>query len=168
MSDIPLYLIFALITLAQATGAKTAEPSHEETVLWLARSCTGEAGWRSYRTGECAAILHVYRKRSKLTGETTVELARRYSAAIKQHDGKRNKWALTLRVDGGKPERWPNHLNWDRYRGHWVAMLIYVDFFLREMVPDPLPRAMHYGCKFDIPPPGSVRIKTKFRNRFYR
>lgn len=139
-----------------------------DDALWLARSCIGEAGWNAWETGECAAILHIYKKRSAMTGETPAKLASRYSAAIKSHKGKRNRWVLGLTENAERPHNWPHRLNWQRFRFSWLMTLLVVDMFLHDMTVDPLPRALHYGCVFDNPPPGSVRIKTQFRNRFYR
>ena len=138
----------------------------DDTAVWLARSCAGEAGFDSYKTGECGAILHVYRKRADARGVTIVEMAKKYSAAIKKHAMGR-KWVRNLRRDGEQPEHWPA-AKWRYYRHQWVTLLIYVELFLNGMVPDPTPKAIHFGATFDTPPTGAKRIKTRFRNVFYR
>lgn len=71
--------------------------SANDDALWLARSCVGDAGCNAWDTGECAAILHIYKKRAEKTSETVVSMASRYSAAIKRFDGRKNNWVLGLR-----------------------------------------------------------------------
>ena len=155
--------LFVAITGFQSCGVKANDDN-----LWLARSCIGEAGWRAWESGECAAILHIYKKRTELTGESIAKLASRYSAAIKSHKGKRNKWVLGLTKDADKPKQWPSRLNWERFRFDWVMTQILVDLFMSDMVEDPLPDAMHYGSIIDPPPLRAKLIKTDFRNRFYK
>jgi len=142
--------------------------SDDTGAIWLARSCIGEAGWDAWRTGECAAILHVYRKRAGLGPHTTVEIAHRYSAAIKPRRDKRNRWVRFLRADGKRPEHWPRGSDWEKYRANWVYTMILVELFLAGTASDPLPPAMHYGCAADGVPVGHTAIKTRFRNKFYR
>lgn len=161
-----LYVLFAVVLYFLSPLAARSDDS-----VWLARSCVGEAGWRAHETGECLALLHLYRKRAALTGETVVELARRYSAAIKRHGTQRNRWVWHL---GGasQPRGWPSGVDWQRYVYHWLQTRFVVAMFLQGRTVDPLPAAMHYGCVLDPQPTGTVRMRTqramRFRNRFYR
>lgn len=162
--QIVILLILTALALAVPVRGHTADID----AVWLARSCVGEAGWSAWHTGECAAILHIYKKRAARTGETVTQMAKRYSAAIKPHSGRNNTWVLSLRADGKRPDSWPRGAKWGRYSYSWQMTLLVVELFLLGMVADPLPMAIHYGASFDVPAPGSVRIKTIFRNRFYR
>jgi hypothetical protein len=157
----------AILILAISIAASIPVRSND-TVLWLARSCVGEAGWNAWDTGECAAILHLYKRRSEITGEKIDTLARRYSAAIKPRSSRNNKWVLGLQDSADRPHDWPSGAKWSRYRFHWIMTLLAVELFMLEMVEDPLPNAWHYGCKFDTPPEGSVLIKTQFKNRWWK
>jgi hypothetical protein len=137
--------------------------------LLLAQSCVGEAGFKSAETGECAAIAHVYLKRSEKSGLSFVRVMRRYSAAIKPGVGK--LWVRNLRHDGLKPRGWPRHLKWSRYVDDWRAVLNVANAFLAGRVKDPLPNALHYGGWIDRHRLGPAwqRIPVdKFRNWFYR
>lgn len=140
----------------------------DDTTLWLARSCIGEAGWNSWNTGECAAILHIYKKRSEITGQSILKQASQYSSAIKDFKGKRNRWVLNLKENAGRPKHWPSNLNWKKYKVHWIMTMIFVEMFLHDMTVDPIPNAVHYGCSLDTPPKGTKKIKTNYRNIFYR
>lgn len=138
-----------------------------DTTLWIARSCVGEAGFESAETGECAAIAHIYKKRAALSGMSVLNVARKYSAAIKPH-GK--LWVRSLRADGMRPAGFPERLVWHRYQSKWKAVLKLVEGVLGGTVKDPLPTALHYGGWLDrgrLSPKVWRRIKTKYRNYFY-
>lgn len=139
----------------------------DSDVVWLARSCVGEAGWDSWKTGECAAILHIYKKRAKIANVSVLQNAKSYSSAIKNYKGKRNKWVVGLQGDSKKPVKWPKNLNWNRFKFDWIMTLLTVELFLLNMIDDPLPNALHYGCLFDKPDKNFKLIRVKFRNRFY-
>lgn len=161
-----LFYVWLFITLLGALYACKAKASNES--LWLARSCVGEAGWDAWQTNECYAMPHVYKKRAKITDQSILKQASQYSSAIKNFKNKRNPWVLHLVKKGTKPKKWPKNLNWDNFKFHWIMTLLIVDLFLDDESVDPLPKAIHYGCVFDTPPNGLKRIKTKFKNRFYR
>ena len=159
---VALLIIFGLLFAGSAVLA-----NDDDSALWLARSCAGEAGWGSVESGECAAILHVYRKRAEMHGKTALWIAKRYSAAIKRGGHHRNRWVRHLNRDGTKPKHWPEGAKWSRYRQRWLDVLAYVERFEAGQIVDPVPGATHYGSPIDTPRPGMVRIKTPFRNRFY-
>ena len=120
----------------------------KDVALWLARSCVGEAGFSSGETGECSAILHVYRKRAKLTRFNLYQVVRRYSAAIKKGPHQKRDWVFHLNRKGTKPKNWGN-LKWKVYKPRWIEILNLCDQFLKNEIPDPLPHADHYGGKMD-------------------
>lgn len=138
-----------------------------DPALLIARSCVGEAGFGSAETGECVAIAHVYRKRAEMYGRDISWIARRYSAAIKSGG---RLWVRSLNRDGRRPRGWPQHLDWDDYRGQWWTVVDQVDAWFRGEHPDPLPTAEHYGGPMDVGLNMGVwrRLWTPlYRNRFY-
>ena len=158
-------IIYAVLYTMELNAS---EPNSE--ALWLARSCIGEAGWKAHETGECAAIMHIYRKRGILNGKGTLWTAKKYSAAIKPGVHQRNKWVMNLNVSG-KPERWPLTLDWDRYEMHWLRTYFQAQLFINNMLRDPTPDAMHYGSSIDHhrAKPNWKRLnKPNFRNWFYK
>lgn len=139
----------------------------DDTALWIARSCVGEAGFASAETGECAAIAHIYLKRAPLCRKPVQWVARRYSAAIKS-TGK--KWVRNLDRSGKRPLGWPKHLNWQGHLPKWAAVVSIADGVVNGRVSDPLPDALHYGGRMDkgIDLRYFEIMKTTFRNIFYR
>ena len=129
--------------------ASNTVADQRSTAVLLAQSCVGEAGFESIDTGECAAILHIYRKRSEVLGWPIEKVVRRYSAAVKERGDHPNSWVLHLNDGGGKPHRWSSRLRWEYHRDRWMAVLNYARAFLRGEVDDPLPQAVHYGGRMD-------------------
>lgn len=162
-----IYMCALMAVLMYVLEVSSAEP---DTGLWLARSCVGEAGFHSGRSGECAAIGHIYQKRSEAAGVDFYSTMRAYSSAIKPRGNKNRQWVFDLRRDGSEPLNWPKNLNWLAYRADWMHTLNTSDMLIRGLIPDPLPRAEHYEGWVDRHriPTNWIRIKTKFRNRFYR
>ena len=165
---VAIILLVVLFILAVARGASADD---SDVGLWLARSCVGEGGWESARSGECAAILHVYRKRAELSGRSVLTVAKKYSAAIKRRKNRPNPWVLHLNREGTQPEHWPSKKSkWEKHTSMWTEVLELADSFLLGDVQDPVPDADHYGCKVDhrrAMRAGWWKIKTKFRNNFY-
>jgi hypothetical protein len=159
-----------LVPLVMATLLRPTEPP-SETALWLARSCIGEAGWDAAERGECAAIWHVYHRRSQLLGWPLLRVVKRYSAAVKPGSHSR-PWVRALTRDGAKPRGWDRRMKWGRYRDRWYQTLALADLFVAGRVADPLPAAGHYGGPMDrgLNPRVWVRIDTggRFANWFYR
>jgi hypothetical protein len=156
-----LLLILAVLAVASPTHA-------QDVALWLARSCVGEAGFDSGATGECAAIAHVYAKRTKYTGLDLYRVIRRYSAAVKTC---RLGWVCKLTRDLSRPENWPYRSDWKAYRAHWRNTLLMADHFVEGLVADPLPQADHYGGRMDhhrAVAAGWKMLQTPYKNRFYR
>lgn len=164
-----LVLFVVLINMAwDANGAE--RHSKKDVGLWLARSCVGEAGFDAVRTGECAAILNIYKKRAAVTGLSIYKVVRRYSAAVKPGANHNRKWVLGLSRDLKKPAHWGKNLRWHVSRDLWGATLDHCDDFLAGKVPDPLPMADHYGGRMDrhlAMREGWHRLRTNYRNEFW-
>ena len=138
--------------------------------LLIAQSCVGEAGFRSWESGECAAIAYVYLKRAELSGQDINDVVRQYSAAIKPGIGK--PWVRNLRRDAAQPKGWPTRLCWSQHADDWKSIMRVTDDFVAGVVMDPLPNALHYGGHMDrnrLDPRVWIRImKPGCRNMFYR
>jgi hypothetical protein len=167
---IPIFFLVVILIVNIIGYACKADASEMDDTIWLARSCVGEAGWSSHKTGECSAILHVYKKISDRTGVPLIDVARKYSSAIKWYPGKPNKWVIHLNGPGKKPRKWPANLKWSKYKKSWLSTVEHVKMFLSGKVEDPLPNADHYGCGLEhwrAEREGWTELKTNFRNRFY-
>jgi hypothetical protein len=157
--------MFFISVVGWAVAANASE--REDTALWLARSCIGEAGWKAVETGECAAIWWVHRKRAGgQAGE--LEMTLRYSNAVKYST---RQWVVELNRDGEKPAGWPVGARWKYHLKYWKSTLLLADNFVAGDVPDPLPSAEHYGGEMDTGLSRWMwrRIPTdeSFENRFY-
>lgn len=162
-----LVILVAAIGLTMPLGIKAE--TKPDVGLWLARSCIGEAGFYAVE-GECAAIAHVYLKRAEIAGVPYYKTLRQYSGAIKRHRGHTRPWLFGLRRDNARPENWPPNLKWPAYREAWSNTLSIADAFIAGEIPDPLPRADHYGGWVDrhrIVKGVWKRIPAPYRNRFY-
>jgi hypothetical protein len=170
ISAFAAFLFATLIFVAILLYPGDAESSEQDVALWLARSCVGEAGWDSYSTGECAALMHVYLKRSRIGNLTLLEATRKYSGATKKRRNHPRKWLFGLDRSDSEPEGWPQHLSWSQYSDQWLNMVDHADAFLDGLVADPMPEADHYGSIYDhhrAVRMGWWEMKTDFRNRFY-
>jgi hypothetical protein len=168
---IAIVMIVVLILALTAPEAEASSRSKVSTEVLLARSCVGEAGFDSVESGECAAILHVYKKRSELLREPVRSVSLRYSAAIKRRRGHPNPWVLHLRSDLAKPKRWSKRLKWSEYSERWEAAVVYARKFLEGGVDDPLPAALHYGGRMDkhrLSPRVWAPLVTPYKNIFYK
>jgi hypothetical protein len=161
-----LLTLILMIVLFQCCTAKA-----EDTAIWLARSCIGEAGWDSAESGECAAIMHIYRKRAIIRDDTIVSTAKAYSAAIKQRYNRHNPWIMHLSRELTKPAQWPTTASWGQYRERWKLALDLADNFLLGIVEDTCPSAVHYGSRIDRARAinaGWKQVRCGFRNQFWR
>lgn len=171
--EIKLLLAFGFFFLlvSMHTCSSEASPGKRPDVgLWLARSCAGEAGFDSGLTGECAAIMHLYLKRTKVSGFNMLKVVKKYSAAVKARPNHPRKWILKLSRDLKKPKGWNERTRWLAVRSLWMELLWYCDDFLAGKVPDPLPKADHYGGSPDrdrARRAGWFKLKTDFRNDFW-
>jgi hypothetical protein len=157
-------VVFALIMGNQAANAQETDDG-----LWAARSCVGEAGFQSWVTGECAAMVWIYKKRANINGLGFYKTMRMYSGAIKKHPGHSRPWVFGLNRDGTKPADWPERLDWTRYRNDWLQTLETADKAISGEIPDPLPGALHYGGYCDRHRFGTnlIRLETEYRNIYF-
>lgn len=145
---------------------------NDETKLWLARSCVGEAGFVAYE--ECIGIAWVYaaRWRASPRGTTLEDVIRGYSAAVKRRSTLRRKWILNLRLDGKRPKRWPKRLLWSGHRPFWEKILRELDQWAKGRRENPVEGANHFGGKMDTPRKSWIIIEpissVAFGNLFYR
>ena len=171
MTDSVKYLLIVLLFSMWAIPRCVDANETPDVAVWLARSCVGESNnWKSYQTGECAAILHIYKKLSNRGRYSVFEVAKKYSAAIKRHKDHPNPWVFTLGRLGTKPKKWPHGAKWAPRRVDWLATLVLAESFLEGNVPDPLPLADHYGGECDHARAiraGWWKLDTPFKNNFY-
>lgn len=144
-----LFIIVLLLAAMCCTKCCNVHAAEPDVGLWLARSCTGEAGWNSHTTDECATLLHIYKKRSVIRGTDILSTAKAYSAAIKQGAHSRNPWVRHLDRIGNKPKHWPRGASWKKHRERWMETLAFADSFLAGQVSDPYEHAVHYGSRID-------------------
>ena len=138
--------------------------------VWTARSCVGEAGFDA--VDECMAIAWVYATRATETKSGYLEVVKKYSAAIKRHSTHRRPWILQLDETMEKPQDWPN-LKWRVHRHLWRKILTGLDEWAKGRVPNPIPKANHYGSEDDAKRARYVKRWKKlpappeFRNWFF-
>jgi hypothetical protein len=167
--------IWVLLFLIIAKLCEASEPpgprDRVDLALWLARACIGEAGWRSAETGECAAIAHVFHKRSYMApGRDYFTAMREYSAALRVGI-KTRPWLRNLRRDGRRPRLLEGQIYWGKHRPLWLKTLELADRFFKGRVLDPTPEALHFGGLMDVKnmdPDQWAIINVNFKNKFWR
>lgn len=169
--EVNLLLVFCFFGLLLTVHTCTAEAGKPDVGLWLARSCVGEAGFNSVHSGECAAILNIYLKRTKAINFSMYKVVRKYSAAVKNHTKHNRRWIFHMNRDLKKPQHWNDvSQRWSVVRSRWMEMLWLCDDFLAGKVPDPLPDADHYGDRSDADRArraGWYRLKSDYKNIFW-
>lgn len=146
--------------------------ANDTTVEALARVCAAEAGWDT-RTGDCAAIVHLLRRRAQRHEIRVATMARLYSSRHFDRERlDRRRWIAGLRLDGRRPGGWPGRLPWSRYRAAWRQVIAHVRAVLRGEVGDPCPGADHWGGPMDdwrARAAGWARVEcsSSTRNRFW-
>jgi len=161
-------IIILLVVLFFSPGLQARDVG-----LWLARSCVGEANFDSAETGECAALLHVYAKRARITNKTIYEIVRAYSAAVKPRKRHPRPWVLQLNRNGTRPKKWPGQKKkWSSVEHLWFDVLWLCDDFLKGKVSNPVPDADHYGSKIDEWRAvqqhwRKLRVPREFKNMFW-
>ena len=166
------HVLFTVLILLMLHSCMS-EASEQNTAKWLARSCIGEANWLSVDgdDSECAALMNIYKKRAIIANRSIYWAVRKYSAAVKNHPGHKQKWVLHINRECIQPNKWPKNLDWGTwYTSQCKKAFNLANSFLRGEVRDPLPLADHYGGSMDAERAhlaGWYRLKTKYRNRFY-
>ena len=166
-----VFLFFTTIFLVHTCSVEASKRKRPDVGLWLARSCVGEAGFNSVHSGECAAILNIYLKRTKASNFSMYKVVRKYSAAVKNHTRHTRRWIFHMNRDLKKPDHWNDvSQRWSVVRSRWMEMLWLCDDFLAGKVPDPLPHADHYGDRSDADRArraGWHKIKSDYKNIFW-
>ena len=165
--------VWVLTWLVVAEVCKANEPMGKrnrriDTALWLARSCVGEAGWDSFESGECAAIAHVYHKRSyHFPGRNYFRAMMDYSAAIRVG----RPWIRNLNRKGNRPHLLEGQIYWGKHRKLWKQTLDFADRFFRGQIPDPCPECLHFGGNMDVKRMDETiwePVELGFRNTFWK
>ena len=141
----------------------------DETKLELAQCWVGETDWG--RATEKAIIAHILAKRwRRATGQPLVDpvvigegaprphprvsfayMLHRYCAVLHvRHPTDRQQWVRNL--PWGELEQdpgFPSTVNWKNYVVPWRHVRELVDRFAAGDIPDPMPRAMHWGSPQD-------------------
>lgn len=156
-----LIMVSTILVLSGHVGAQDNRfPSDDErTALWSARACWFEG---EFSFNDCAAILHVIRKRSAMGMKMPfLEMLTRYSTVSSQQ--KRAKIARTLFFGSilSMTSTWNNS---------WMKLHDFVKTVLRDEVEDPCPSAVHWGSVTDPPKPDMVKVRCNkpVHNIFYR
>lgn len=118
----------------------------------------------------CSHLEHIF-ETDKGVQLQYVQSCKKYSAAVKPRPSHPRKWVLHLSRDLKKPKHW-NDVNqrWSAVRVLWMEMLWLCDDFLAGKVPDPLPKADHYGDRSDADRArraGWHKLKTNYNNIFW-
>lgn len=167
------FLSVSLFVLIECSASASEVEERQELATWLARSCIGEAGWDASQgeDPECAALFHIYQKRTRWNGWEILRVVRRYSAATEWRKGRHNPWIMHMDRSCSKPKQWPQGLRWRNYKARCLDAFALADRFVVGEVPDPLPLADHYGSSIDhwrAVRAGWKRLKTPYRNWFYQ
>jgi hypothetical protein len=152
-----LALVLSLARPVSAKGGKFPPPTLS-VVLWSARSCYAEATWSK---PDCAALLHVIRKRTAGTSWSFLRMLEEYSVRnwVQSQHGQR---ALDLEL-GTNPLHSPA---WNR---RWQQLVKYVVNVLRDRAVDPCPEANHWAAQYYQPrsPMARVVCEVETLNAFW-
>ena len=135
-----------ILGFVNVSKAQTVSP----TVLWQARSCIGEVGFRNPE--ECIAMAWVHKKRAVSRGISMLSMTRAYSVPVRVVPRSRT-WIWELNIVS-KPRSWPRNLRWSHRHLFFRFLTRKLRGVLDSTVPDPCPDAMHYGGPMDPVPPG--------------
>jgi len=165
--------IMLLIPMVASAGERpiTEEEWTDESKVWLARSCVGEAGFHA--RGECLAIAWVYAERSSYSDKFDfLGMVKRYSAAVQKSKNHRT-WIRGLNLAADKPEDWPEGPDWEGvYKPAWQKLLSMVDEWANGEWDNPCPGANHFGGYHDTSRIRRLRWRpvkcmVRTRNRFF-
>jgi hypothetical protein len=146
---------------------------NEDTKVWLARSCIGEAGFGA--DDECVGIAWTYATRYKIINGNVsfVNLIKQYSSALKAKSNTQRPWIKGLRLDSKIPKGWPSKLDWNNIHSKlWQRLLDKLDAWASGKIANPVEGADHFGGPMDANRYNWKRVipssNVVFRNRFYR
>ncbi len=139
-------------------GIKKEE--YAEARVWLARACIAEESWGD-RSG-CAAVAHVYARRSLMPSRGTLkETVITHAAALRPRGRytKRQQLMRSLPDDASNAQR-----------ADFASTLALLDRWYQGRVKDPCAphRPIDFGSATDRPPVGAVRVQCSAGDsRFY-
>lgn len=120
---------------ARAEPEHAPAPEHASAHTLLAQVCWLES---SFSFDDCAAIVYVLERRARRADISLTEMALRYSSIRTAQP--RARFARSL-PDGDEPS-WPSALN-----RRWAELRTHVADALARRIPDPCPRATHWGAR---------------------
>jgi hypothetical protein len=134
-----LLLLFYLIIQRCSTSH-----AQDLTALRLVQCIRAECSRCDRNQREPAAIAHVLRKQALSIGRTLEEQTVAYCAMFRRRSPRsRAIWSATFEMPGDW--RLVGRRKW------WTKMAPWSRLFLAGKIPDPLPRARHWGGDMDIP-----------------
>lgn len=155
-------VITLLVTLAFLYAFVEQCKAQDQTALLLAQCLRAEAD--TYYP-DYAPIAHVLKKRAEQRGVSLRVMILDYCAVFDkrsvQHYRRRARAILASTVTS------PKHGT----KKEWMMLYEFVAHFVDGLIPDPCPKAMHWGGKIDVVWPGLIEVCPelgKRGNRFYR
>ena len=129
----------------------------QATILWSARSCYAEATWSET---DCAALLHVIRKRAARFKWPFLKMLRAYSVKNWINGHGKQAGQLKLGVNTGLDKAWNES---------WHKLVLHVVDVLNGRVQDPCPVADHWAAMTYAPrsPMRRVRCELPTANQFW-
>jgi hypothetical protein len=129
----------------------------ENHLIWAARVCYLEAGWRE---SDCIALLYVAQKRAERVGRPWLDVLHDYSALSAKNGRAREVRAFPWGDIAGKPTAF--NRRWQRLR----ALVVEVASGQHK---DPCPRAEHWGGTMDRPRGNMIKARcaAPTANTFY-
>jgi hypothetical protein len=144
-----------ILLLALAAFPATARADKLE----LARVCYFEA---RFSLPDCAAIFHVIAKRAEQQDRPFVDMLRAYS---KLYEGTSQRKIFIRAFPWGDLSG-----ESESFQRSWMRLRMYALTLLLGVVPDPCPKAIHWGGRSDPQPAGFVEVECSrpVQNRMYR
>lgn len=109
--------VLLVLSLAPYAATQEARPRRPSAALTLARVAVHEAGWRSFETGDLAAIHAVLQGGAERTEVSFNAFAMAYSGRALRGETSRGSWLVQLDPEGRTPTAWPRMTTRCRGRG---------------------------------------------------
>jgi hypothetical protein len=140
-------LVFAvLFWFVSSCNPADAQELDGGTITLLTRACVAETDWSR---PDCAAVLHVLKRRAATAGEPIEQMAGRYVAMLATHDNSpRARWVMQLTADCSEPADWDQSAGrWKWYAPKCKQLVADVQAFERGALPDPCGGATQWGSR---------------------
>jgi hypothetical protein len=152
-------LVVGVLSAPVARAQESFPEATQATVLWSARSCYAEATWSEI---DCAALLHVIRKRAARFKWPFLKMLRAYSVKNWVHGHGKQATELRLGVNNGRglDKTWNER---------WFQLVSHVVDVLNGRVQDPCPSADHWAAANYSPKSPMRRVKCELptANQFW-